>query len=71
MNHPLVGKRIKSGYMPDDPDPLPFGTQGTVISVSEPLSLGSFRTYRQIDVNWDNGRTIMLVVPPDSYFLVE
>jgi hypothetical protein len=46
--------------MPDDPDPIPPGTTGTVTAVRQN------GTWAQVDVNWDNGRTLMLVVPPDQ-----
>jgi hypothetical protein len=45
--------------MVDDPDPIAAGEEGTVEAVS---SLGWFT---QVHVNWDCGRTLMLVVPPD------
>jgi hypothetical protein len=47
--------------MTDDPDPIPPGTTGTVIAVRQ---LG---TRCQVDVAWQNGRTLMLVVPPDQF----
>lgn len=47
------GDRVRvTDLMPDDPDPIPVGTEGTVRHV-----WGS----DQIDVEWDNGRTLMLL----------
>jgi hypothetical protein len=46
--------------MPDDPDPIPPGTTGPVTAVRR------YGTWAQVDVAWDNGRTLMLVVPPDQ-----
>lgn len=57
------GQRVRMvGVMPNDPDPIPVGEEGTVISL-----VGS-RTFPQIDVNWDSGRTLFLL--PDDPFEV-
>ena len=64
MNTPQPGDRIRLLAMTDDPDPIPLGTIGTVISVRQ---LGS---WSQVDVKWDNGRTLMLVVPPDQFEVI-
>ena len=49
--------------MSDDPDPIRPGQTGTVTHVSHH---GVSRdAWQQITVAWDNGRTLMLVVPPD------
>jgi hypothetical protein len=42
--------------MLDDPDPIP---PGTVTAVRQQ------RTWAQVDVAWGNGRTLILVMPPD------
>ena len=55
--HPAVGARVRmTGLMPNDPDPIPVGTEGTVESLYE-FSDGS----AQISVAWENGRTLMLL----------
>jgi len=54
-----AGDRIRLVSM-DDPDPIPAGTAGTVVGVS-PQS-----DWTQVDVDWDNGRSLMLSIPPDS-----
>ena len=46
--------------MLDRPDPIPPGTTGTVTTVRQQ------GTWAQVDVKWDNRRTLMLVVPPDE-----
>lgn len=51
----LVGKRIKLIDMPNDPDPIPVGTLGTVQGVNI-LRNGEY----QISVNWDIKRSLML-----------
>lgn len=49
----------------DDFDPLPVGSVGTVCDVR----LRDGRLH--IDVRWDNGRTLMLSVPPDRVSIVD
>jgi hypothetical protein len=61
MHTPKPGDRIRLVAMTDDPDPIPPGTTGTVAAVRYQ------RTWSQVDVKWDNGRTLMLVVPPDQF----
>lgn len=64
--HPaLVGQRIRLIAMPQDPDPVPAGSTGTVNHVQE-LWRGNW----QIGVSWDNGRTLALAVPPDTFEVV-
>jgi hypothetical protein len=52
-----VGARIELLAMPNDPDPVPAGTRGTVTGGNG----------GQVYVNWDNGRTLMLIPGEDSY----
>ena len=59
------GDRIKLLAMPDDPDAIPPGTTGTVKSV-HPHGTGRDAWF-QVDVDWDSGRKLMLVVPPDRF----
>ena len=61
MNTPQPGDRIRLVAMSDDPDPIPPGSTGTVTAVRQ------HTTWAQVDVAWDNGRTLMLVVPPDEF----
>ncbi len=58
------GDRIRLLAMPDDPDPIPPGTMGTVTAVRQ------YDSWAQIDVDWDNGRKLMLAVPPDQVELL-
>lgn len=56
------GDRVKiAGVMPNEPDPLPIGTMGTVVRVLE--SSG------QIDVKWDNGRSLFLLADVDPFWV--
>lgn len=57
------GDRIKLLSMGNDPDPIPYGTLGTVQRVVD-LSWGGKNEW-QVQVDWDNGRTLSLVCPPD------
>ena len=54
------GDRIRLLAMPDDPDPIPAGTTGTVVHVTT----GAFA---QIDVDWDNGRSLALIPDVDRF----
>jgi hypothetical protein len=55
-----VGDRIRLLAMPDDPDPLPIGSTGTVTTVTDgPMG--------QIGVDWDNGRSLFLVPGTDQF----
>jgi len=58
------GDRIRLLHMPDDPDPIPAGSTGTIESVTEgPLG--------QIWVRWDNGRSLALVPGVDRFEVIE
>ena len=58
MNPPCQpGDRIRCLSMPDDPDPVPAGSTGTVLLVNE----------IQICVRWDCGRSLMLLPDVDQY----
>lgn len=64
MTQVNVGDRVElTGPMVDEPDPIPVGTKGTVTFINELTGLGS----RQIAVNWDGGRRLMLSDPPDQF----
>ena len=64
-----AGDRIRLVSMQDDPDPAQVGQVGTVVSVSR--HDGGKDAWHQIDVAWDNGRTLMLVSPPDRFVILE
>jgi hypothetical protein len=62
MNDVQPGDHVRiTGTMPDDPDPLPIGTTGTVRRV---LDSG------QADVDWDNGRSHLLLLDVDPYEVI-
>ena len=59
-----TGDRIRLLHMPDDPDPIPAGSTGTIESVTEgPLG--------QVWVSWDNGRALALVPGVDRFEIIE
>lgn len=53
----MINKRIKLISMTDDPNPIPSGTMGTIRHVGGGV----------INVNWDNGRSLGLVMGVDKY----
>jgi len=65
---PREGDRVRLLAMRDDPDPIEVGQLGTVGSVTR-HGAGQ-DVWHQIDVAWDNGRTLMLVSPPDRFEIV-
>jgi hypothetical protein len=65
MELPRPGDRIELIAMPGDPDPISPHSTGTVLSAKRHGS-GS-RAWVQVDVDWDNGRKLMLSVPPDRF----
>lgn len=65
---PTIGQRIELVDMPDDPDPVPAGTQGTIDHVSGPHKLPGDRVaWHQVGVKWDNGRTLALLTTKDRW----
>ena len=65
MREPQPDDRIRLVAMPDDPDPVPPATTGTVTAV-HPHGSGRDQ-WLQVEVDWDNGRKLMLTVPPDRF----
>ena len=66
---PRVGNRIRLLAMHDDPDPIQVGQVGTVVGVTR--HGGGQDEWFQVDVSWDNGRTLMLVSPPDVFEIID
>ncbi len=62
--HLQKGDRIRLLSMPMDPDPIPVGSLGTVVEVID------HQDWIQVDVDWDNGRSLMLTLPEDTFELV-
>ncbi len=62
MFEDIIGKRIKLLSMPDDPDPIPIGSEGVVEMIGSEIQ-GS----TQIFVKWDNGRSLILLGGVDQF----
>ena len=69
MTYPPIGARIELIAMPDDPAPIPSGTKGTVTRVTDTSFMKPGTS--QISVDWDDGRGLMLVVPPDRFRVIK
>ena len=65
MDGLIKGARVRLLNMPDDPNPLPEGSEGTVNYVGKFPGEG-----QQIGVKWDNGRTLMLIVGVDDFEVI-
>ena len=61
---PTNGDRIRLIGMGDDPEPIQIGETGTVVDVAR------YGAGKSAWFQWDNGRTLMLVSPPDPFELV-
>ena len=64
-----AGDRIRLLHMPNDPDPIPVGTLGTVIMTTL-LHCHVKEKEMQVLVKWDNGRSLSCICPPDVFSLV-
>ena len=60
-----IGDRIRLVSMPQDPDPILVGSLGTVVAIHD------HHEWAQVDVDWDNGRSLMLTMPDDCVSIVE
>ena len=56
-----AGDRVILEQMDDDPNPVPIGTEGTIVHIGGGV----------VNVDWDNGRTIGLVVGFDKFSVIE
>lgn len=59
------GDRIRLISMTNDPDPIPEGSVGTVAAVHD------HRDWLQVEIDWDNGRALMLTLPEDSIAIIQ
>lgn len=60
------GDRIRLVKMVDDPNPVEPGTEGTVTDAGP----GIYDGETQVHVDWDNGRTLSLISPPDLFIKI-
>jgi len=61
VNHYLIGKRIRLIQMGNDPHPIPPMSEGTIYNVG----------YDVMNVKWDNGRSLGLIVGEDEYEILD
>lgn len=61
MEEGNIGKRIKLGSMVDESRPVPSGTMGTITHEGGGV----------LNVNWDNGRQLGVIVGEDKYEILE
>ena len=67
--YPLPGDTIEMIKMGgDDPDPIIPGTKGIVDHIKTLRFDGGYEEH--VDVNWENGRTLKLILPPDEIKIV-
>lgn len=58
-----IAQRVELISMDNDPNPIPVGTRGTITGINPTPVKGEL----QISVDWDNGRTLMLLYPIDKF----
>jgi len=64
MKNVKPGDRIRLLTMPNDPDPIPPGSEGVVVDVTDgPLA--------QILVDWKNGRSLALLPGVDRFEIIK
>jgi hypothetical protein len=56
QNQKLINKRVRLIKM-NDPNPIESGTEGTIYNIG----------FDTLNVKWDNGRTLGLVIGEDEY----
>jgi hypothetical protein len=61
MSIELMGKRIKLITMFDDPYPIESGTMGTITHIGGDV----------MNVTWDNGRSLGVVIGVDKYEILD
>jgi hypothetical protein len=65
VNYPPIGSTIELLEMPNDPDPIPVGTRGIVVEIRDGCP-----GFEQIEVKWENGRTLFLLPGADRWRIV-
>jgi hypothetical protein len=62
-----VGTRIRLIAMPDDPCPVPTGTEGTIDRVEPAIGFMKLA----YGVKWDGGRTLKVLDGVDTWEIIE
>jgi hypothetical protein len=65
---PMIGDIIEMVNMPDDPNPIPPGTKGEVTGYT---TVGGPFNEDHMDVNWENGRNLSVIVGVDEIKVVK
>ena len=60
------GDRIRLLKMDNDPNPITIGSEGTVTGLCPSPRKGEI----QVQVKWDNGRTLAVLLPEDEVELI-
>ena len=60
-----VGDKIELLQMNNDPNPIPVGAKGVITRIG-PMPYDE----TQIEVKWENGRTLMLIHPEDKFKVI-
>ena len=64
MAYVRKGDHIRLIVMPNDPDPIPPGSEGVVVDVTDgPLA--------QVIVDWKNGRSLALIPGVDRFEIIK
>jgi hypothetical protein len=60
-----IGRTIELISMDNDPNPIECGTKGKIIKINDmPFN------EKQIEVEWENGRTLSLIYPVDKFKII-
>ena len=68
-NKPLPGDTIEMINMEDDWSPIKPGTKGVVEDISTQRFSDGYEEH--LDVNWEDGRTLKVIIPGDEIKIVE
>lgn len=60
-----TGNRIRMVFMPNDPQSIPAGDEGTIVDVTYVNASWAREKFTQLHVKWDNGRRLSCICPPD------
>lgn len=67
--HGKKGDRVRLIFMPNDPNPIPENSTGTVEEVVN-MTWGQDKR-SQVWIDWDNGRRLCCICPPDHLEIID